>query len=289
MDKLSDAESDSKIKMQPKNDSSSLPNMDNNLSQDKDEQIVQKISLFAENFDVARKTEETSINLTKRWITATKKIEIPIKYEELLINDKEFDHYNEREITEIFSKIKHKITDVFSHHDKDKYDTLNQQGQQQIGQEHLPQENGPQQGHEHKQQNPSTDIDVKRLDEQSGQQKENNNSQNEEQQQQQQQQEQPQGQQSSNRKLIPLSLHDNKDNGDSSIINNSNSSSKKQEENHIIPLWGEEITINKKMVKIGEIVIRKYQISEKQKIDVDVKSEKLIVRYPDSGQTEEIV
>jgi hypothetical protein len=27
--------------------------------------------------------------LTKRWITATKKVEIPIRYEELLINDKE--------------------------------------------------------------------------------------------------------------------------------------------------------------------------------------------------------
>lgn len=42
------------------------------------------------------------------------------------------------------------------------------------------------------------------------------------------------------------------------------------------------------MVKIGEIVIRKYQTTEKQKIDVDIKSEKLIVKYPDKRQ-EEIV
>ncbi len=44
---------------------------------------------------------------------------MPIKYEEVFINGKEFDSYNESEIIEIFSKIKDKITDVFSH-DKDK-------------------------------------------------------------------------------------------------------------------------------------------------------------------------
>ncbi|MGN6350704.1 MAG: DUF2382 domain-containing protein, partial [Candidatus Nitrosocosmicus sp.] len=59
-----------------------------------------------------------------------------------------------------------------------------------------------------------------------------------------------------------------------------------QQEENIIPLWGEEITINKKMVKIGEIIIRKYQTTEKQKIDVDIKSEKLIVKYPDNRQEE---
>ena len=36
------------------------------------------------------------------------------------INGKEFDSYSENEIIEIFSKIKYKITDVFSHHEKDK-------------------------------------------------------------------------------------------------------------------------------------------------------------------------
>ena len=55
------------------------------------------------------------------------------------------------------------------------------------------------------------------------------------------------------------------------MVKITNESSEKEE--HVIPLWGEEITINKKMVKIGEIVIRKYEINEKQKIDVDLKSE----------------
>ena len=43
-----------------------------------------------------------------------KRIEILVKYKEILINDKEFDSFNESELTEIFSKIKHKINDTFS-------------------------------------------------------------------------------------------------------------------------------------------------------------------------------
>ena len=40
----------------------------------------------------------------------------------IYINGKEFDSYEENEITEIFSKIKHKITDAFSHEkDNDKH------------------------------------------------------------------------------------------------------------------------------------------------------------------------
>ena len=53
------------------------------------EEIERKIPLFAENFDVTKKTEETQLNLKKKWVTTTKKIEIPIRYEEILINDKE--------------------------------------------------------------------------------------------------------------------------------------------------------------------------------------------------------
>src|ERR1700712_1998857 len=92
-------------------------NNNNNFSYG--EEIVKKIPLFAENFDITKKTEETQLILAKRWVTSTKEIEIPIKYEEAYINGKEFDSYSENEIIEIFSKIKDKITDVFSH-EKDK-------------------------------------------------------------------------------------------------------------------------------------------------------------------------
>jgi stress response protein YsnF len=69
-----------------------------------------------------------------------------------------------------------------------------------------------------------------------------------------------------NEKLVPLSGN-----------NNYNSNI----EENIIPIWGEEIIINKRMVKMGEIVIKKYEINEKQKIDVEVKTEQLTIKYPD--------
>ena len=201
------------------------------------EETVKKIPLFIENLDVTKKTEETQLTLAKKWVTSTKKIEIPIKYEEMLINDKEFDAYNEGEIAEIFSKIKHKITEVFSHHEKNKdnEDIENGQQQQQQQQQHQPDE-----------------IEVKKYDEHSN---EKNNT-------------------NQNKKLVPF------------IVGGENNDEFGGKEEHIIPLWGEEITINKKMVKIGEIVIRKYEINEKQKIDVDLKSEQLTIRYPDNHKEE---
>jgi stress response protein YsnF len=247
MDKFTDTNTDFELKASKiTKDDYSLSNTRNNSSQEKE--VIEKIPLFAENFDVTKKTEETQVYLTKKWTTATKKIEIPVKYEELLINDKEFDHYSEGEITEIFSKIKHKLTDVFSHHDKNKEDESKQEEQkQQKGNEF---DEYRQQQKQNKQQ---SDIDISKYDSgehSKGDDKEDQNG-------------------SSNRKIIPFSIDD-----------------KKQAEENIIPLWGEEITINKRMVKIGEIIIRKYQTNEKQKIDVDVKSEKLIVKYPDNRQEE---
>ncbi|MBA3751056.1 MAG: DUF2382 domain-containing protein [Nitrosopumilus sp.] len=196
------------------------------------EQIVEKIPLFAENFTVTKKTEETQLILTKKWITTTTKIEIPIKYEEILIDGKEFDSYSENEITEIFSKIKHKITDVFLH-EKGKDDADKEEGYHQSG-----------------------DIEIKEYGEQSNMESHNQNN--------------------LIGKLIPFSLDGTKNDDISNI---------KKEEN-IIPLWGEEIIINKRMVKLGEIIIKKYETNEKQKIDIDIKTEKLTVKYPDNHKEE---
>jgi stress response protein YsnF len=200
-----------------------------------DEETVKKIPLFIENLDVTKKTEETQLNLSKKWLTTTKKVEIPVKYEEILINDKEFDAYNEGEISEIFSKIKHKITDVFSHHEKNKDNEDMENRQQDQQQQHRPDE-----------------IEVKKYDEHSN---EKNNT-------------------AQSKKLVPF------------LLDGINNDAFGEKEVHVIPLWGEEITINKKMVKIGEIVIRKYEINEKQKIDVDLKSEQLTIKYPDNRKEE---
>ena len=55
------------------------------------------------------------------------------------------------------------------------------------------------------------------------------------------------------------------------------------ENEKIISLWGEQITINKKMVRLEDLVITKRKISENKKIDIDTKKEKVTIRYPDGG------
>ena len=61
----------------------------------------------------------------------------------------------------------------------------------------------------------------------------------------------------------------------------------KNETEKIVPIWGEEIIVRKRKVKLGEIVIRKRRIIENRRIDVDIKKEKVLVEYPD-GRKEEL-
>ena len=49
----------------------------------------------------------------------------------------------------------------------------------------------------------------------------------------------------------------------------------------IVPIWGEEIIVQKRKVKLGEIAIQKRRVIESKKIDIDIKREKVIVEYPD--------
>lgn len=55
----------------------------------------------------------------------------------------------------------------------------------------------------------------------------------------------------------------------------------------VIPLLGEEIEVNKKMVKLAEIVIKKRKVTEKKKVDINIKKEKVVIEYPD-GSTQEL-
>ena len=59
-------------------------------------------------------------------------------------------------------------------------------------------------------------------------------------------------------------------------------------EEQVIPIWGEQIIINKQMIKLGEIVIKKTKTLEKRKLEVEVKKEKVTIKYPD-GNKEEIM
>jgi stress response protein YsnF len=205
-----------------------------------DEQIVSQIPLYSEDFELTKKEVETNIELEKTWVHTTKKIEIPIKYEEILLNGKEFGSYDQKEIVEMLSKIKDKISHVF-HHDE-----------------------------EHKKNNEEDSRPDKKSDKQ--QQHDNRDPSHE----------------NSELEIHYTKQSSKKEEADSSSTpsispsgNNTNQFEK------VIPLWGEEITINRKLVKLGEIIIRKYQVSENHDIQVELKKEKYSIKYPDGFDVHE--
>jgi stress response protein YsnF len=190
----------------------------------KTEELVRKIPLFNEKFDVTKKTEKGNLKIEKKWITVKKKIELPLKYEEIFINGKVFDSFDEKEIGEIFSRIKSKITDVFLHERTDSEDNkqLDSTG---------------------------SEIEIVGLELEGKVLNENVISEK------------------------PLALSD----GTKADQNNNQQT---------MELWGEEIIINKKMVKLAEIVLKKYQVNEKRKVDVEVKREKLTLKFPGNFKEE---
>ena len=184
----------------------------------KTEELVRKIPLFNEKLDVTKKTEKGNLIIEKKWITVKKKVEIPLKYEEIFINGKVFDSFNDKELSVLFSRIKSKISDVFLHERTDLEN--NKQAESTGGEiEIVCLEPG------------GKDFDKNITSEK------------------------------------PLALTDG-----TKVDQNNNQ--------QILELWGEEIIINKKMVKLAEIVLKKYQVEEKRKIDVEVSREKLTLKFP---------
>jgi stress response protein YsnF len=52
----------------------------------------------------------------------------------------------------------------------------------------------------------------------------------------------------------------------------------------VLPLFGEEIIIKRRMKQVGEAVITKRRVTENKKISLDVKGEKIMIRYPDGTE-----
>lgn len=194
-------------------------------------EIIKTIPVFGEKFTVTKTTEHEELKLEKKWITSTKKIEIPVKYEEIYINGKELDSYNRNEILEVFSKFRDKISGIFLR-------DLHTKETSTIDDKHS--------------FNKLDVIQYKTLPE-----KMDRNVLGE--------------------KQIPLPPYPS-ENDETGPKNNEN----------VIAIWGEEIIINKRMVKLGEIIIKKYEAHEKRKVNVHLNSEKLKIKYPNS-QSEEIM
>jgi stress response protein YsnF len=61
---------------------------------------------------------------------------------------------------------------------------------------------------------------------------------------------------------------------------------KNQKIESVITVWGEEIVIDKRKVKLGEFVIKKYEVTESKKVDVELVTEKLTIHNPNASKEE---
>ena len=169
------------------------------------------IPAIEERFSLEKKIIVEDLKIDKKWISTIKKIEVPVSYEEIYVNDREIRSYKKDD--NILSKVKDRIKDSFD-------DSADED------------ENHPK-------------HTMQYLVSEKEEEKENNY---------------PRG-----GALIPL--FDTNDNN--------------KETEKVIPLFTEEIVISKRIVKVGEVVIKKWKVIEGKKIDIDIKKEKISIEYPE--------
>ena len=196
-------------------------NNDNNKSTNSPSSLsaesVKVIPVVEENFDLLKKTIIQETKIVKRQATKTEKIEVPITYEEVYVNDKKLKIYEKEEGEGILSKLKGTIAHSITADDSNI---------------------------EYRYPNPSSTSDLSADNSRSQNQYHDYNYDTE-------------------GELVPLI-----------------EGQEKNETEKIVPIWGEEIIVSKRKVKLGEIIIRKRRIIENKKIDVDIRKEKIIVEYP---------
>ena len=164
------------------------------------------IPIKEERFTISKETVTEDVKIEKRWITKTKKVEVPILNEEIYINNRRLKYYDKLQGSEILSKVKDRLTEGLA--------SVINDGKKDLGYSIL-------EAHE------------------------------------------------SNREFIPLFEG----------IKNSNVSTKEIEK--VIPIFGEEIVITKRKIKVGELVIKKNRVTVNNKIEIDIKKEEATVKYPD--------
>jgi stress response protein YsnF len=179
--------------------------------------IVNIVPVIEEGFSVSKKTVMENVKVEKKWNTTTKKIEVPVSFEEVYINGKDLKSYGEEDEDDILSELNKQI--IKSYEDMD-----NAQKKQ---------------------------YSVLEKNE-------------------------------SKREMVPLYNVD-----DDNRINNIYNDVTNTEEKKIIPILGEEIIVNKRIVRLGELILIKNKVTENQKIAVDTIKEKATIRYPD-GNTENL-
>jgi len=178
-------------------------------SVDSSPEIVQIIPVVEEDFDLTKKTVIHETTIVKQTATRTEKIEVPIAYEELYVNNKKLKIYDKEE--GLLSRIKDTIVHSVSSPDDDNKEY------------HYP----------HSSSSSSTST-------------------------------LPPPSRSSNGN----SIHDqpNIDNRGESVALIEGQENGETEK--IVPIWGEEIVVSKRKVKLGELVIQKRRVVETKKIDI---------------------
>jgi stress response protein YsnF len=86
--------------------------------------------------------------------------------------------------------------------------------------------------------------------------------------------------------IVPL--FDNEQNEYNTRHSSSNNEELTKNENQgLIPIYAEEITISKKLVKVGEILLSKRRVVEEENVNVDTTKERISVEHPD-GRKEKL-
>jgi stress response protein YsnF len=88
------------------------------------------IPVNEERFSISKNTVSEDVKIEKRWISATRKVEIPVPYEEVYVNDKVVKLFDEKDDDNILSKLKDKILDSIDR-DKNKQQKTTTISQQQ--------------------------------------------------------------------------------------------------------------------------------------------------------------
>jgi stress response protein YsnF len=188
------------------------------------------VPLVGEKYSVSKRTVVDEIKIEKRWFTTTKRLQVPVRYEVIYLNDEVLESYKTN-IGALLSKLKDKIKDNVLEEDRTNVNFKNKNAKVEY----------------------YTRRKGRNRDEQL--------------------QEQENTPKSTICEQIPLV--DNNLDGTSAI-------------EKVIPIWGEEIVVNKRAVRIGEIVIKKYRVTQNRKVELDITKEKLTIEYPD-GRIEKIV
>ena len=189
------------------------------------------VPLVGEKYSLSKRTVVDEIKIEKRWFTTTKRLQVPVQYEAIYLNDEELESYKTN-IGALLSKLKDKIKDNVLEEDRTNVNFKNKNAKV----EYYTRRKGKKRDEQHQEQENTPKSTIC--------------------------------------EQIPLVVNSNL--GGTSEIEK------------VIPIWGEEIVVNKRTVKIGEIVIKKYKVTQNRKVELDITKEKLTIEYPD-GRIEKIV